>query len=50
MVEEDIQKWQRWQKGEYFPWDAFTSGEDSKILAKGNKQFGFNYNSLSLTY
>jgi GDPmannose 4,6-dehydratase len=34
MVEEDIQKWERWQKGEYFPWDAFTSGEDSKILAK----------------
>ena len=37
MVEEDIQRWQRWEKGEYFPWDAFTSGEDSKILAKKKK-------------
>jgi len=37
MVEEDIEKWQRWQNGEYFPWDAFTSGEDSKILAKIRK-------------
>ena len=37
MVEEDIQRWQRWEKGEYFPWDAFTSGEDSKILAKSTK-------------
>lgn len=40
MVEEDIQKWQRWQKGEYFPWDAFTSGEDSKIIAKGKVKNG----------
>ena len=35
MVEEDLQKWQRWQRGEYFPWDAFTSGEDSKIITRG---------------
>lgn len=27
MVEEDIERWQRWQKGEHFPWDALTSGE-----------------------
>ena len=26
MVEEDISRWQRWIKGEYFPWDAVTSG------------------------
>ena len=31
MVEEDISRWQRWMKGEYFPWDAATSGEDSFI-------------------
>jgi len=29
MVEEDMSRWQRWQKKEYFPWDAFTSGTDS---------------------
>ena len=29
MVEEDISRWERWQKGEYFPWDAITSGKDS---------------------
>jgi len=34
MVEEDISRWQRWLKGEHFPWDAFTSGEDSEIIAK----------------
>jgi len=34
MVEEDISRWERWQKKEYFPWDAFTSGEDSAFSAK----------------
>ena len=29
MVEEDLNRWQRWQKKEFFPWDAFTSGTDS---------------------
>jgi len=37
MVEEDISRWERWLKGEYFPWDAFTSGEDSKIIAQKKK-------------
>ena len=32
MVEEDMLRWQRWLKGEYFPWDAATSGEDSFVL------------------
>ncbi|AJM91298.1 GDP-mannose 4,6-dehydratase [Nitrosopumilus piranensis] len=32
MVEEDISRWERWLKKEYFPWDAATSGEDSKII------------------
>lgn len=32
MVEEDISRWQRWMKGEYFPWDAATSGEDSHVI------------------
>jgi len=29
MVEEDISRWTRWQKKEYFAWDAFSSGNDS---------------------
>lgn len=34
MVEEDIIRWQRWLKGEHFPWDAATSGEDSHVISK----------------
>ena len=37
MVEEDISRWERCLKGEYFPWDAFTSGEDSLIISKARK-------------
>ncbi|MGI0009996.1 MAG: GDP-mannose 4,6-dehydratase, partial [Nitrosopumilaceae archaeon] len=32
MVEEDISRWERWMKGEHFPWDAATSGEDSRVI------------------
>ena len=39
MVEEDLSRWQRWLKGEYFPWDAALSGEDSFVLTrKGHKR------------
>ena len=34
MVEGDISRWERWLKGENFPWDAPTSGEDSKIILR----------------
>ncbi|MDH3277299.1 MAG: GDP-mannose 4,6-dehydratase [Nitrosopumilus sp.] len=34
MVEEDISRWERWGKREIFPWDAFTSGEDSAFNKK----------------
>ena len=34
MVEEDLSRWERWLKKEYFPWDAIVSGEDSKIINK----------------
>lgn len=34
MVEEDIERWQRWIKGEYFPWDAATSGQDSQVFKR----------------
>ena len=36
MVEEEINRWERWINGEYFPWDAPTSGEDSKVIIKKN--------------
>ena len=38
MVEEDIKRWEGWERGEYFPWDAATSGEDSKIITKKEKR------------
>ena len=37
MVEEDIARWQRWLKGEQFPWDAAMSGEDSYVLSRKHK-------------
>lgn len=37
MVEEDINRWQRWIKGDQFPWDAPTSGEDSHVISKKKK-------------
>ena len=39
MVEEDLSRWERWMKGEYFFWDAATSGEDSYIIAKKRNFF-----------
>ena len=38
MVEEDISRWQRWLKGEHFPWDAATSGYDSQVVFRKNKK------------
>ena len=32
MVEEDINRWERWLKKERQPWDAAMSGEDSHII------------------
>lgn len=32
MVEEDIVRWERWLKGEHFPWDASMSGQDSYVI------------------
>jgi GDPmannose 4,6-dehydratase len=37
MVEEDIKRWESWLRGEYFPWDAATSGEDSFITLRKKK-------------
>ena len=33
MVEEDLNKWKRWLKGERFPWDASTYPSEGKILS-----------------
>lgn len=37
MVEEDINRWERWLKKEYQPWDAAVSGEDSFVSIKFKK-------------
>ncbi|MBN2013893.1 MAG: GDP-mannose 4,6-dehydratase [Candidatus Altiarchaeota archaeon] len=37
MVEEDLERWQRWQKGEHFPWDAPLYPNEMKILTRSLK-------------
>jgi len=49
MVEEDLSRWERWIKGEYFFWDAATSGEDSYIIARKRKFFFKKRNNPSLS-
>jgi GDPmannose 4,6-dehydratase len=34
MVKADIEHWQRWQKGERFPWDAPNYPDESRILSR----------------
>jgi len=34
MVTEDLDRWQRWQKGERFPWDAFNYPTEANILTR----------------
>ena len=34
MVEEDINRWEKWLKKEIQPWDAAMSGQDSNIISK----------------
>ncbi|MGA3083233.1 MAG: GDP-mannose 4,6-dehydratase [Thermodesulfobacteriota bacterium] len=34
MVEEDLQRWQRWQKGELFPWDALNYPNEMNLLTR----------------
>jgi len=34
MVEEDVNRWQRWQRGESFPWDASNYPNENKILSR----------------
>jgi len=34
MVREDLNRWERWQKGERFPWDAPNYPSENKILSR----------------
>ena len=34
MVREDLSRWERWQSGERFPWDAFNYPCEDKILSR----------------
>jgi len=34
MVKEDLQRWERWQRGERFPWDAPNYPEEARILTR----------------
>lgn len=35
MVEEDLDRWKRWQNGERFPWDAACYPSEANILTRG---------------
>jgi GDPmannose 4,6-dehydratase len=37
MVEADIARWRRWQKGEQFPWDAFNYPSEMNIITRAMK-------------
>jgi GDPmannose 4,6-dehydratase len=34
MVREDLSRWERWQKGERFPWDAPNYPDENRILSR----------------
>lgn len=34
MVKEDVNRWERWQKGEHFPWDAPNYPTEANILTR----------------
>ena len=34
MVKEDLNRWQRWKKGEHFPWDASNYPNENRILSR----------------
>jgi GDPmannose 4,6-dehydratase len=34
MVKEDLQRWEKWQNGERFPWDAPNYPSEDKIISK----------------
>ena len=34
MVKEDLSRWERWQSGEKFPWDAYNYSNEANILTR----------------
>ena len=38
MVQKDIERWERFKKGEAFPWDALTYPEDINIIKRSHKK------------
>lgn len=34
MVEEDLERWERWKRGETFPWDALHYPDDVRVLSR----------------
>jgi len=34
MVKEDLDRWQRWQRGEHFAWDALKYPSEDKMLPR----------------
>jgi GDPmannose 4,6-dehydratase len=34
MIEEDYERWKRWERGEHFPWDAWNYPSERKILSR----------------
>ncbi|MHC4461806.1 MAG: GDP-mannose 4,6-dehydratase [Planctomycetota bacterium] len=41
MAEADLKRWERWRKGERFPWDAINYPNEKKILSRKWKQDAF---------
>jgi GDPmannose 4,6-dehydratase len=37
MVKEDLSRWERWQSGERFPWDAPNYSNEANILTRALK-------------
>jgi GDPmannose 4,6-dehydratase len=37
MVNEDMERWERWKSGEHFPWDAFSYPHENNILSRSLK-------------
>lgn len=37
MVQEDLSRWRRWQKGEHFPWDASHYVNEARIVTRSLK-------------
>lgn len=38
MVKEDLSRWERWQSGERFPWDASNYPNEANILTRTLKE------------